>query len=274
MGSGSADRVFIDEYAVDGLRAMALVKYFFGKDDSISHQSWTHPLGDFGYKVAGSKIKLNDESIKFFKTLEARGNPVACADFVGSVTLESEELDFRNLSISKGAFSSVDFAGKSVKNIAFSYCEFMDLTLDSYEATHVSFEKCLFDKIIGVTSMAGLPTFFSDCEVVEFEDVLTVSRISELNISDGHKTLLSIIKKLFFQPGKGRKEEALLRGTEKYWDAKTAERLLKIMITDGMVDKFKGDDGWVYSPTRSKTVRAKRIMSKLGNCGDPLWGRV
>lgn len=273
-GSGSADRLFIDDYAIDGLQAIALVGYFFDKDESIKYQSWRHPLGSFGYRVVGSKIKLNDESIKYFKNIEAHGNAVACADFVASVLLEGEEIDFRGINVLKGAFSSLDLSGKSISNLSIAHSEAKELILDNYQTHNVSLESCIFEKVIGISSKDGFPRFISNCEAGEFEDVLTVARISDLNISDAHKTLLSIIKKLFFQPGKGRKEEALLRGTEKYWDEKIARKLLKLMMSEGLVDTFKGDDGLVYVPTRSKTVRARRIMSKLGNCGDTLWDQV
>lgn len=273
-GSGTADRLFIDDYAVDGLRALALVEYFYSKDSSIKFNRWKHSLGTFGYKIAGSKIKLNDESIKYFTTLERQGNSVACSDFVGSSVLENDELDFKGMLISNGSFSSIDLSGKNICNLTIASSEIDELVLDNYQTKNVYFESCFFNKIIGVSSKDGLPNFFKECLVDKFEDVLTVARISELKISEGHKTLLSIIKKLFFQPGKGRKEEALLRGTEDYWDEAAASRILNYMISESIVDKFKGDDGWVYKPARSNTVRMKGIMSKLSNCGDPLWSLV
>ncbi len=273
-GSGSADRLFIDEYAVDGLRALALAGYFFAKDTGIQYQSWKHPLGLFGCKLLGSKIKLNEESIKYFKSIESHGNAVACSDFVSGAIMEGENLDFRGISISGGAFSSIDLSGKTIRNISVSYTEIGEIILDNYTAVKVHFDNCIFGKVVGITSEDGFPGYFTNCEAGEYEDVLTVARISELAISDGHKTLLSILKKLFFQPGKGRKEEALLRGTEKYWDEAVADRLLKLMISEGMVGRFKGKDGWVYVPTRSKTARVKNILNKLGNCHDLLWGQV
>lgn len=273
-GSESGDRVFIDEYAVDGLRALALVKLYFEKDDSIKHHRWKHSLGPFGYKTLASKIKLDNESIKYFRSIEVRGNSVACSDFVGSMILDLESVDFQGLKVSDGKFSALDFSGRVVRNVSFVECEVEELTLDNYLAEGVIFDTCLFDRVIGISSADGYPPFMTNCTAGGYEDVLTVARISELDIDDRHKTLLSIIKKLFFQPGKGRKEEALLRGAERYWDQSAAENVLKIMLRQGMVDRFKGSDGWVYSPNRSKTVRVKKIMSQLGNCGDELWANV
>lgn len=273
-GSESGDRVFIDEYAVDGLRALAMVKLYFAKDDSIKHQRWKHPLGPFGYKILASKIKLDDESVKYFRNIEARGNAVACSDFVGAIVLDLEISDFQGIRINDGKFSLLDFSGRIVRNIAFIESEIEELTVDNYTVERVVFDSCLINKVIGITSAEGFPDFMTNCVSAEYEDVLTVARISELELDDRHKTLLSIIKKLFFQPGRGRKEEALLRGTERYWDQEAAESVLKIMLRQGILDRFKGKDGWVYYPNRSKTIRVKRIMNKLGNCGDELWAQV
>lgn len=168
----------------------------------------------------------------------------------------------------------MDFSGRTIKNVSFLECEIEELTLDNYSTTGVVFDICLFDSMIGLSSADGYPSFMTGCISSGYEDVLSVARISELAIDDRHKTLLSIIKKLFFHPARGRKEEAVLRGTEKYWNQTTAESILKVMLRQGMVDRFKGNDGWVYSPNRSKTVRVKMIMSKLGNCGDELWAQV
>ena len=273
-GSDSADRLFIDDYAVDGLRALALVHYYFDKNDKIRHQPWKHPLGIFGCKLAGSKIKLNDESIKYFKNIAARGNSIACSDFVACTLLEGQNLNFGMISISGGMFTIMDFSGKSLSNLSISESTIGELILDNYQVNNVDIDTCLIDKVIGISSNDGFPDFVTNCVVDEFEDVLTTARISELDIDDKHKTLLSIIKKLFFQPGKGRKEEALLRGTERYWDEKAATRALHFMMSEGLVDRFKGDDGWVYRPTRSKTIRVKRIMNKLANCNDELWNQI
>lgn len=273
-GADSADRIFIDDYAVDGLRAMALVKLYFSKDEGIRNQAWKQPLGSFGYKIVGTKLRLDSESLKYFRGIEARGNPVACSDFVGSMILNLETADFQGLTISGGKFSSLDFSGRTIRNLTFLECEVEELTLDSYCTQNVNFTTCLFERVIGISSADGYPEFIANCTEGGFEDVLTIARISELAISDKHKTLLSIIKKLFFQPGKGRKEEALLRGTERYWDQDVAGRVIRQMISEGMVDKFRGDDGWVYAPNRGKSMRAKRIMTKLANCGDELWANI
>ena len=270
-GSDSGDRVFIDTYAVDGLRALAQVNYFFTKNEDIQKQLWRHPLQNFGYKILGSKIRNNEESIKYFKHLSDRGNPVSTCDFIGAIIQEGDNFNFRSISINKGRFSDLDLSGKIIKNLDINYSEIGNLVIEDTDAINFQIDNCIIEKVIGITSREGFPEFITNTESSLYENVLTVSRISELDIEGKYKTLLSILKKLFFQPGKGRKEEALLRGTEKYWDEKVATKILTFMMNEKMLDKFKGDDGWVYFPTRSKTHRARAIMSKLANSKDPLW---
>ena len=273
-GSESGDRMFIDNYAVDGLRAMALINYYYTKNEEIQKQLWRHPLHGFGYKILGSKIRVDDESIKYFKHLSIRGNPVATCDFIGAMIQEGDCYNFCSISVSDGCFSGLDLSEKIISNLHIKSCEIGDLVIEDTKAINFNISDCIIDKVVGITEKNGFPSFVINTESSSYENVLTASRISELSVDDKHKTLLSILKKLFFQPGKGRKEEALLRGTEKYWDDKAASRSLAYMIKEKMVDKFKGEDGWVYFPTRSKTHRARVIMSKLANSKDPLWEHI
>lgn len=272
--SDTADRTFIDDYAVDGLRALALVNYYYAKNDEILNQKWRHPLSYFGYKICSLKIHFDKESLKYFRTLELRGNPIACSDFIGSSLLKERDLNFSRFSVTNGKFSIIDLTGKTVSDLTIAEAEIGELIIEDTISKNFVIKDSIIDKVIGISSSDGFPDFIIDTEAGEFEDVLTISRISELDIDDKHKTLLSIIKKLFFQPGKGRKEEALLRGTERYWDERTARKILNYMYNEGIVDNFKGDDGLVYRPMRSETVRMKTIMNKLGNSDDALWLKV
>ena len=84
-----------------------------------------------------------------------------------------------------------------------------------------------------------------------------------------------MIHKIFFQHGAGREEGALLKGGygQKY-HPKLADSILKILIKQGVVERFKGDDGWVYKPVRRFTERMNRIRSELTLSEDNLWKEV
>jgi hypothetical protein len=270
-GSESADRMFIDDYAVDGLRGLALIGYYYEKDQEIWRQSWKHPLRTFGCKIAGSKMRLDDESIKYFKNTAIKGNNVACSDFIASVLTKGDDFDFKDICVNNGSFYELDLCGKKIKNLKIGSSEVFELIVDNFTSVNFRLDNCIVERVVGVTSKDGFPSVFTNMDVIKYEEVITASRISELKLSDKQKTLLSILKKLFFQPGKGRKEDALLRGTERYWDCHAAEDVLRYMLKEKMVDRFKGQEGLVYFPNRSKTERVRRVMSKLNNSTDELW---
>jgi hypothetical protein len=90
-------------------------------------------------------------------------------------------------------------------------------------------------------------------------------------LNDKHKTLVAIVKKLFFQPGSGRKEGALLRGATKYWDVNTAQATLGYMVRENIVSIAPGKQGKLYIPNRVFTRRMSKLCSLLSNSDDELW---
>ena len=85
--------------------------------------------------------------------------------------------------------------------------------------------------------------------------------------------MVTIIKKIFstVTKGNGRKEEALLRGLGDRGDSKICDKILNKMITDKIIIKHKGKEGWIYSPVLKNTERMRKILSDLSNSQDELW---
>ncbi|AOI91450.1 hypothetical protein WS57_22030 [Burkholderia pseudomultivorans] len=112
---------------------------------------------------------------------------------------------------------------------------------------------------------------FVNPTVGKSEDTSSAARISELNLTNKQKTLLAIIKKLFFQKGRGRKEDALLRGAEKYWDHEAAERVIQYLLGAKIILPARGHQGNLYIPQRKHTRRVAQIMKMQSNSKDELW---
>lgn len=161
-----------------------------------------------------------------------------------------------------------------VKNLHLYGIEIEELNLESAKFDGVRIEACTIDVVKGVGGVDKLPEVFVDCETGKFDKAITVARISELNLSDSHKTLMAIIKKLFFQPGAGRREEALLRGAEKYWDGEAAKAAMHYMETQRIVLKTRGSHGALYIPQRKHKPRMAKILEMRSSCGDELWTLV
>jgi hypothetical protein len=58
-----------------------------------------------------------------------------------------------------------------------------------------------------------------------------------------------IVYKVYFQPGRGRKETALMRGYGETRDRKLFEEIINLLLSKGVL-RNKGDEGRVYHPDR------------------------
>ena len=80
-----------------------------------------------------------------------------------------------------------------------------------------------------------------------------------------------MLRKIFLQPGAGRKEAALLRGMGATANRQLSEKILGKLMDEGLVTRHKGDEGYIYKPVRSQTGRITHIIEDLTLSKDPLW---
>lgn len=52
---------------------------------------------------------------------------------------------------------------------------------------------------------------------------------------------------------------------------KVAPRVLGILLSEGVISFFKGDEGKVYTPNRSQTSRMEKMLSELKSSSDKIW---
>ena len=104
-----------------------------------------------------------------------------------------------------------------------------------------------------------------------FDSTTSVASIRRIGLGAPHEVLVTIIRKTFFQKGSGRKEEALLRGLGQISSNAITDRIMRIVMRDGILTRFRGDEGWVYSPVREHAGRMKKMLQELNASLDPLW---
>lgn len=276
VGSGSSDRIFIDDYAKNGLRGLAAHESLRQSNLEVTRSNWQQPLNQFGVRVWAQRIRLDQSTLNYARQCIKNGNFQLAADYVAvKVTLDGDVCDFQGLSIPGGSVSLLSLSEKTIANLTMTNVFFDNILLDDAVLENVWIDDCIIQRFDGPGSSGNMPAGFGPkCEIVEFRDTLTTSNISELNLTRGQKTLIVIIKKLFFQPGRGRQEEALLRGTEAYWDISSAESVLRYLEQEKIVVKFRGDTGQVYAPQRRHMKRMARIVEQQKNSTDPLWSMV
>lgn len=276
VGSGNPNRAFIDDYAKSGLRGLSLVSSLYSNDKKLLSARWHKPLGDFGARVVAARVAHWADARKYSRLCASHDNVQIMCDFICSELEESREMhDFSGLEMKSSHAQSLDFSNKVVKNLRIENCIIESIELEDCEFDECIFIESEFKNVSGVASKQALPKCFDNsCEYKLFTDLDASSRIGSLPISDKHKTLIMIVQKLFFQRGRARKEEALLRGSSQFWDKDAAHTYIQYMKKNGIIKEAPGKSGKLYVPQLAHKARMRRIKDGMSTCGDELWGLV
>lgn len=278
----SPDRQFVDYNVIDILRAERLVGETVALQDHDTQIQWKQSLRPLGTIHAASLVRTFDLDQSFFAFLRKYGtsaNTKRLGELVSILSIfGAERLDFQGLTLNASELPILNASSRSIANLCIKNSIINLLALESTPVTikeALFIENCLLTVAAGVSSQAGLPAWIKETEVVQFDRLSNAARIKESPLLPQQKLFLAIIHKIFFQPGAGREEAALLKGGygQKY-SPKLVDSILRVLQREKLIDKFKGDDGWVYKPIRRHTERLSRIRSELTLSEDPLWAEV
>lgn len=277
--SESSDRNFVDIYILDGLRAKDVINICKLSNDEFQRQTsidWRNPLDDLGQRILAADNRISDSSkIDFAGRALKRGNKVFASDICASLFQGSGSgVDFRNFELHDGSINILRLSERTVRNIKIRECIIGEIAFPILNCMGVEIVDCVVERASGVSNVGGLPNWITTTNIERFDSVENVSRIRRASLSPAQIVLTTIIKKTFFQPGAGRKEEALLRGLGQVASKSVATKVLKTMIAEGLLRAFKGKEGLVYAPERSKAGRMQEIMDELTNSNDPLWRTI
>ncbi|WLS08110.1 hypothetical protein Q9314_18345 [Shinella sumterensis] len=279
VGPESNDRQFVDIYILDGLRAKDIASINLYNEqglDIATSQKWQNPLDDLGQRVLASDIAMTDKTkLQLAQSAVRNGNIVLASDVVAALSrLNETPMDFEGLEIRGGDFLLLPLDERSLNNLKVTDSYIGELGLPVKGCKNVQINGCATPKVTGVASAAALPAWITKLDAEEYDSVASVSRIKKIGLKAPQEVLITIIRKTFFQKGSGRKEEALLRGLGMISGKNYSTRILNIMIREGLLTTFRGNDGTVYSPVRSHTRRMQDILDKLTASTDPLWLEV
>lgn len=279
VGAESADRQFIDTYILDGLRGMdvaGLIGYDEAKRKNILEEAWVNPLRRLGQVILSYEMRDSEKRyVQLAKRSSELPNRTLAADIVSGLSRSEKALiDYENIVVREGSFSEFDLSVAAVKNLEISDSTFEEIVLPSDPPANVVIAKSLIGKISGASSILGLPAWLTPEGVDEFDSVKTLSRIRHAGLSRQHEIFVAIIKKTFFQPGAGRKEEALIRGFGNGHAAGLAPKILNLLVREKILTRFKGNEGYVYSPERANSHRMSLMLDQLRSSEDSLWKAV
>ncbi len=206
----TSDRQFIDTYILDGLRAHHISQVVKSDEESkrnIAKSVWLNSLQPLGQKVLASiAIKAPGGFMNLAKLSSDGNNKVLAGDIISSlIKLKGDGLDFESYTLVDASISEMDFSETNPKNLTIKDSTIEQVILPISPPKGVFLEGNLIGRIAGASSVAGLGPWISSNEVEHFDSVRNTSRIRDADLSPAHEFLATVIKKVFFQPGSGRK---------------------------------------------------------------------
>lgn len=273
IASETTDRQFIDEYLLDGLRAEDLQGVVMLQDETVRNQRWTNPLRTFGLQLIIQDMACDPTAyLQYLGIMKMSENHILAGDIVSALVLSSDAtLDCGGFQLRNAHIAYLDLSRTSLKGLFIEESIIEKLDISNAQVENVVIRDCVIHEVYGISAQKGLPDWMRGNTIEAYQAVDTVARIRQANLGLNQRVFLTFIKKLFFQPGAGRKEEALLRGLGASTDSRAARKILKLLIAGNVIERFKGNEGWVYSPNRRYTRRMDEILTQLTLSTDPLW---
>lgn len=276
------ERQFVDNYIVDGLRAEALIFAIDQQSREIGGKVWKQPLHRFGwYLLLESFVQFDKEGL-FRDTLASLTkwqNSQAYSEVLSVIlATEGSPIDCKNFFITDADIYWLRIGLRQVTNLFVKSTYIQNLEIlpeaESQQST-LQLNDCQVIDLYGVSGETGMPKWIVKTDVERFDNMTTASRIQKSDLSQSLVLFLSIVHKIFFQPGSGREERSLFKGGfgQKY-DPQMINKIVAILYREKIIGKIKGDDGFVYTPNRKHTRRMAAIKAQLALSGDPLWAEI
>jgi hypothetical protein len=278
VAAESNDRQFIDMFILDGLRAIDLARLITKGEAHIDEHIWRNPLDKLGQRVLAKKISEGGQERRSLqmatRCASGKNRVLACDVVAASVQLPTaDDYDFNGLAIDEGEFVEFDMTNRMPVNLGLYNTSFGSLTICPVVPKGTKLKGCVAEKLFGVTSANGLPSW-ADVEADQYLEVQNVASIRRLGLKPAQEILVTIVRKTFFQKGAGRKEEALLRGLGRKGAAGLAHRVVNILLNEGLLRRFPGSEGTVYTPERSQANRMRKMLDELNVSQDSIWSVV
>ncbi len=275
IGAESLDRQFVDMYILDGLKAEDVLAIYQQQSTGDLGLAWRHPIGEFGAQFVAARLTGTRQLrgvAAFLKRFNDSNNLVLLSDLVAALFVaDADTIDLEQLILEGGVFSDVSLGDTAVENVTLSECYFESLDITDADPKGIAIRGAVIFNLSGVTSATHLPPWVQNCEIERFQSVSTLAAIRESDLTLAQTFLLSSMRKLFLQPGSGRKESSMYKGYGDVESKRICERVIALLVRERFCEKHQGSTGALYIPNRRMTGRVKTIMSMLTTSKDDLW---
>jgi hypothetical protein len=267
-------REFVDQDFAATAAAGDIVHYILDPYSYVigAPTNWSSTLGQLGLEVA--KLRCTVESIDgatisnaAFIASKRDGFGVLCADIL-EINRElgngytGQRLEVHNAIISR---ASIGEAPLDYSRVTYNECYFhlLDIDVDSNKTLYPHYVTCFFSSIVGYTSKDSLPkpAFSDSCEIESFgSSSETGAAILALDLPMGTRVVLSLLEKLYLQPGSGRQDSALRRGLN-HRAKMLVKDALELLQKEELVIKASSGSDILWIPVRSKGALVRKLVA-------------
>lgn len=180
---------------------------------------------------------------------------------------DTQALNLRGLVIDGACLDRVALDEVMHSDAEFRNCTIRELAFgEAGNMIGVYFSNCLIGKVFGVSERSGLPESLigADCEIESFDNMTTNNAVLGLDIPPQIKALITILRKLYKQPGAGRKLGAFSRGITRQDVLRFIDPVLAILERQRFISIFNS----VVHPVRKQTTRVEQILASPMLCDD------
>lgn len=275
----SPDRQFVDPYIIQLLFADCVVDDISSKNHEVLAQPYVQPLQPLGLYFLAQWIDTYDfesDALAFIhRDGNAKNSQILGEIIAALLLLDAEPLDLSGAKIAGAELCILPLGIRKLINAEFSdgiieVLAFENCQIDAESNVHIRRSEII--RATGLASAHALPAWIEDCKLHAVDNISNSARIKASPLPPAQKLFLSVIHKIFFQRGGGRKENSLYKGGfGQNFDKRLIDKILSILVAEGLIERSKDASGYIYNPKREYSARMKAIKDQLSLSKDPLW---
>ncbi|MDQ3730086.1 MAG: hypothetical protein M3355_10935 [Actinomycetota bacterium] len=283
MDQETGTRRFIDGDLADAARVGDVLRFVdnpFAAD--LAPGNWAVALGRLGVDLATYRLGPTDRSLGTAAAAARRaaeeGHSYLAADLVRVVASLGGSLADGRMAVMTGIW--LDHLELDEPQANLTDVQFQDSVIAEFAAPRDGisddamprFLRCHFGTVDGRTSGRDVPsTRFIDCTYDAFgEPGETTAQLLAMSLPLAQRVGLTVLKKLYAQRGRGRKESALSRGLSPQ-EHGVVPKVLDVLVGHGLAVQGRVGRETIWLPVRGAARRAHSMLEGPTTCADPAW---
>jgi hypothetical protein len=264
-------RSFIDEDLLAALQGSAVTQYVLGTMTGVDSRGWLSGLPAKATAMAVHQLRTAgaDTATVLAAAFRAAGGgdspsvgrqvAADCVAIALEMFAEEGRADCGGMVLSDVCLEALDLEDMVIQGLHIRDSLVREVALGPLGATStLRMQGCTIGRVRGAANEQGLPSgMFVGCEVEKYDDLSTNNAVLGGALPPAMKALVVTLRKLYLQPGAGRRVSALKRGIPQGPILDAVDSVVRILEAESMVTIANQ----VVHPIRRQASRVHQILS-------------